>query len=622
MPADGCAPYCDSSRLPLRIKALLAVLFLFVVLATHGGSRHGPFVFDDEGAIIGNDSIHSLSFESLETVLWGGKFTTVVGRPLLNFSLAMNYAWGGLRPKGYHLVNYAIHAAAAFFLFCFMRRVLCQFADTHVAAIPLALTVSVLWCIHPLTINGVSYLCQRAESLASVFYLIVLWGFVKGVQTSEKRWFLCSVLAAWLGGLTKEIIATVPLTAIAQDVLVITRDWRQALCRHWGAYLGLLSSWLPLGYCVWASKSRDGTVGFEIGVSLQDHAQTQIWALARYLQLSVWPFPLIFDYGDRFVVSEPGQLWMAMSVVVCLGFLMVWMLVRRWPLAFPAVALCLLLAPTSIIPIATQTVAEHRMYLGSACVTAAFVLALYLILARCSQYSVASRSVAFAVVLVPVAAVLTMSTILHTRVFASSESLWADTVSKHPTNQRAIYNLAIAKFNRKSSADDDEAMRLCVQAIELPGDFRAAAYELRGLIFSRKGDGPQAVDDLTRAISLRPFVEYYQSRAKVLRDLGRFDDALLDLDQARSIDPTNKSNDLIRGSIHVARGEFAQALESYDRLLAQDPGHVTARHRRVVVYARLSRWQDASQEIQRLQREGRVIDEKLVREVEQNLAKR
>ena len=55
MTSDVCAPDFDSSRLPLRIKAFLAVLLLFVVLATHGGSRHGPFVFDDEGAIIGND---------------------------------------------------------------------------------------------------------------------------------------------------------------------------------------------------------------------------------------------------------------------------------------------------------------------------------------------------------------------------------------------------------------------------------------------------------------------------------------------------------------------------------------------------------------------------------------
>ena len=623
MSSDDCPPGECPIRMPLRIKAYLVILFLLVVLVTHGGSLHGPFLFDDEGAIVGNTSIHIPSLTSLPSALWGGKFTTVTGRPFLNLTFALNYLWGGLRPEGYHLANYFVHVGAAFVLFSLLHRVLAQFDETRTAAIPLALGISLLWCVHPLTINGVSYICQRAEAISSGFYLIVLWAFVKGVQTSHRRWFLLSVFAAWLGGLTKEIIATVPMTVILLDVLIVTRDWRKALRQHWRVYLGLMTSWIPLGVCMWASKSRDETVGYGMGVTLQEHVQTQVWAIARYLQLTVWPRPLIFDYGDRFVVSDSGQIFAAIVVCLAFGSLTVWLLVRKSPWAFSGVALCLLLAPTSAIPITTQTVAEHRMYLASACLIAALVLGAYLALARLHRVSVATRSVTFGVLLASVAVMLSLTTARHTRSFLSGESIWADTFQKHPTNQRAAYNLAIAKFNRKTVNDDDVALRLCDEVIGMTGDYVAGGYELRGLIFARRGEHQMAVDNITQAIALRPgYSEYYQNRAKSLRDLGRHNEALRDLHRAMSINPNNIYADLIRGSIYTTRGEFTLALECFDRLLEKDPHHGGARIRRARVYARLDRWQDALQEIQRLRNDGRAIDEAFVREVEQHLSSR
>lgn len=624
MTSDGCPPMVCPNPLPRRIQALLAALFLLFVLMAHGGSYHGEFLLDDQGAIVDNQSIRALSLSSLHTVLWGDKFTTVAGRPLLNLSLALNYAWGGIHPEGYHFVNYLVHAATALIFFSLLRRVLAQFADTRPAAVPLAVTISLLWCIHPLTINGVSYICQRAEAIASGCYLIVLWAFVKGVQTSRRRWFVLSVLAAWLGSLTKEIIATVPLTVVALDVLVVTRDWRRALRRHWGVYLSVLSSWVPLGVCMWWSRSRAGTVGFGMGVTHQEHVQTQVWAIARYLRLAVWPRPIIFDYGDRFVVSDPGQVLAATVVLVAFGGLVVWRLVRQSPWAFPGVALCLLLAPTSVIPIATQTVAEHRMYLASACVIATAVLLSYLTLARLPRFKLAARStqsVVFGTLLAPVVMMLFLSTVRHTRVFLSPGSLWTDTMQKHPTSQRAVYSLALAKS--RETSDVDVTRKLCDQAIDMPGIYVVPAYALRGRIYAGQGEFQKALDDFTQAITLRPrTIEYYHQRALALLSLGRYDEALRDLDQAIAIDPDNINTDLVRGSVDAKRGEIAQALESFNRFLARNPNHVTARRQRVAVYAQLNRWSDAMREIRRLQEEGQRINSKLVEQVEQNLASR
>ena len=232
---------------------------------------------------------------------------------------------------------------------------------------------------------------------------------------------------------------------------------------------------------MWASKGREGTVGFGMGVTLQEHVQTQVWALARYLRLAIWPQPLVFDYGNRFVATDLSQLLAAAAMIAAFGALVVWLLVRRSPLAILGVVPILLLAPTTVIPIATQTVAEHRMYLASACPIAAVVLGIYLALARLPRFSAAPlvrRSAAFGVVLMPVFTMLFLMTMRHTQIFATGETLWADTLRKQPVNQRAVFSLAAVKFNAKTA--DETAERLCDQAIGVSGIYRVNAYELRG----------------------------------------------------------------------------------------------------------------------------------------------
>ena len=651
-------PSRDPGPLPLQVKTVLGGVILLIVIVVHGASLRGPFVFDDEGSIVDNKSIHSL--KSPASILWGGKYTTVAGRPLLNLSLAINYAIGGVRPEGYHLVNYAIHAFVALVLFALLRRLLSEFDRTRVDANLLALVISLLWCVHPLTINGVSYIVQRVEAMASGLYLVVLWAFVKGVQTSQRRWWWLSVIAAWLGALTKETIATVPLAVVALDGLLLNRGWRIALRRHWCVYLALITCWFPLAICVWSSSSRAGTVGFDMGVSLSEHLQTQVWAVARYLQLAVWPRSLTFDYGDRFVMTDPVQVIVASLVVLAVVVMAARLLVRRSPLAFPPIAMCLFLGPTLVIPIVTQPVAEHRMYLASACVLSLLLISLYLSLprlARVFRVKLSSPGVCFGVVLVPAAVVLLLMTVQHTRHFQSAESLWMDTMQKRPDNQRAVYNVALAKVHEKG--DLDTALTLLDQVIVMPGKYVAEAVDERGRVLLLKGEYARAMDDFTRAIEMSPdstkfavvrayehrgrllaqngdlskaledfdhaialrpeAIEYRHERALVLRDLGRHEEALRDLDEADAIEPGDTTTSLVRGSINLARGEFTLALASFDRILAEKPDHPVARRSRAGTLARLDRWSEAQQEIRRLQQEGRRVDEKLVRDVEQHV---
>ena len=141
---------------------------------TYGGSFSGPFVFDDLTSIAQNATIRHLwpIWPVLNPPADGG--LTVGGRPMVNLSLAVNYALGGERVWGYHAVNLGIHVLAGLTLFGVVRRTL------H--SIFLGFAVALLWVLHPLQTESVTYLAQRAESLMGLFYLLTLYCFIRGVE--------------------------------------------------------------------------------------------------------------------------------------------------------------------------------------------------------------------------------------------------------------------------------------------------------------------------------------------------------------------------------------------------------------------------------------------------------
>ena len=99
-----------------------AVVIALAGAAAYANGLHGEMVLDDEGSILRNETIRHLW--PLTGVLFSADFATVIGRPILNLSLALNYAAGGAEIFGYHVVNVLIHIAAGLALFGVARRTL------------------------------------------------------------------------------------------------------------------------------------------------------------------------------------------------------------------------------------------------------------------------------------------------------------------------------------------------------------------------------------------------------------------------------------------------------------------------------------------------------------------
>ena len=165
-----------SARFPIG-RFWAPLLIALAGFAAYANSFSGPYVFDDLGSIPENPTIRQLW--PIGRVLTPPPGQTVSGRPLVNLSLAINYAFGGTGVAGYHLGNLLIHLLAGLTLFGIVRRTLVP--KTRMAT-QLACAVALLWTLHPLQTESVTYLIQRAESLMGLFYLLTLYCFIRWID--------------------------------------------------------------------------------------------------------------------------------------------------------------------------------------------------------------------------------------------------------------------------------------------------------------------------------------------------------------------------------------------------------------------------------------------------------
>ena len=482
-------------------------------------------------------------------------------RPLVNLSFALNYAAGGLEPRGYHLVNLGLHMLAILTLFGVLHRTFRQSVLSEYCrrdALPLAAGIALTWTVHPLLTESITCTVQRTEVMGGLFLLLSLYGIIRALEPEAKRrWTLLCLGACYVGVTAKEIVAVVPLLALAYDCLFGAGSLRAAWRIRGRLYLGLAASWILLGWLVSSGDVRGGTVGFGLGVTAWEYLLTQCQAIVHYLRLSVWPHPLVLDYGTA-VVRQAGAVVPQAILLLILAGATLAALWRRHPAAFAGVCFFVILAPSSsVLPLVSQTVAEHRMYLPLAPVIALIVLAGHRWLGRRSPLA-----------LPLIAALLVVLTIRRNADYHSQVSIWTDTVAKRPDNSRAhsLLSLAYAKAGRleESLASSREAVRLNPGSAEMH-------YNL-GHALLQNGRPADAVAAFTAALQIRPdYAEAHCNLGVAHLALRQGREAFSHLQTAIRLRPGYADAHYNLGNLYALTGRLEPAIASYEAALAAEP---------------------------------------------------
>ena len=480
-PATRQAAVPDRGQPAWRATLVFVVLLAVGLGIAYHNSFSVPFLFDDQESIENNPTLGSL-VEALSPPRNSG--VTVSGRPLLNLSFALNMRFGGLDVRGYHAVNLGIHFLAALLLFGVIRRTLQLLpsgAGQHREATLVAGAATLFWALHPLQTESVTYIVQRAESLVGLLFVATLYAFIRAITIPSRSWAAAAVVACFLGMMAKEGMAAAPLVLVLYDRTFVSGTFREVWRRHGRLHLLFASGWLILLALVVASGARGATVGYG-QVTWLDYVLTQGPGIATYLLRAIVPVHLVFDYGAvlerRWLIVILGLVVVG-SIVIATGLLL-----HRKPRAgFIGAWFLLILAPTSsFIPVASQTLAEHRMYLPLAAVAVAVALV--------ARHFFASRAWP---ILGAVAVLFCAGTIDRNHDYRSPLSIWGDTVEKIPDNARALNNFGV--FLREAGRVE-EAMVQMGRALEIAPDYALVLSNLGATLVRHALGVSQTGDDV------------------------------------------------------------------------------------------------------------------------------
>lgn len=449
----------------------MAIAFVAIAFLAFGPALRAPFDFDDREAITENTTIRQLWPASmpLHPPPLG---TAVSGRPVVNYSFALNYALnrtlgvthtadsdGASETIGFHIVNVLLHVSTALLLFGLVRRALLfgRFSqEWQQSSLRIAAVGTTLWLLHPIQTEAVDYVSQRSELLVSLFYVSTIYASVRAWNGRAVAWSIAAVCFSVLGMLSKEVMITAPLMVMLYDRAFVSDRWRTLWSSRGKLYLALLAT---SGVSVWliASGARGDTAGFSGGMQWYEYLLTQGWAIPHYVRLALLPIGLTFDYGRTPVLGTAGQLGLAALAVVAIGTLHAWRTQGREWLGFLGAWFFLLLAPSSsVVPIRTEVAAERRVYLALVAVILLIVIGIeYLSRKRLNKLPLPAI---FAVFVGGVLAILTMQ---RSAQYADLVVRWQHGVAEAPANGRAYDNLASAllRANPPRIADADSVLR-------------------------------------------------------------------------------------------------------------------------------------------------------------------
>lgn len=552
--------------------------------AVYLGTLDAPFIFDDLPAIVLNESIRDLT--RLDEVLQPPSTGSNVGsRPLVNLTLAFNYAAGGLHPRGYHLFNLAVHLLAGLTLFAWLRRLFALSTMSQRVqrnALPAAFCTAVLWTLHPLQTETVIYTAQRTESLVALFFLLTLYCFTRALTGKRPRlWYRLAWSACLAGMATKEVMAGAPLVLFLCDRTFFAGTWAAAWRQRWRWHLGFAATWLLLMYVavIATGGQRGESAGFGLGVSPVTYALTQARAIVTYLRLALWPHPLVIDYGTWLA---PGVSAVALELCIVLVLLVATAiaLIRAPRIGFAAASSFLVLAPSSsIVPILTQTMAEHRLYLPLAAILALLVLAVFTCRTQIGFGLALAAAVAAGV-----------GTVRRGADYRDEVTLWRDLVAKTPDNGWAHVHLGDALVARQEFA---EALAVQRRAMELMPQNAGPPISV-GIALTKLGRPADALPYFARGLQLKPDNPQGHFRhAMALLALNRPAEALAPFAAAVRLAPDYADAEANWGVALFQLGRFDEAVSHFEQLLRLRPTQPDAHYNLALTLVQLER-QDAA----------------------------
>jgi protein O-mannosyl-transferase len=539
----------------------LAVILLITILV-YSNSLQSDFIyqFDDDLYVTNNADIKSINSENLYRIF--SKSYVGLYLPLTMLTLMADYAIYELNPTGYHVTNLLMHLISTVLVFFLISKIKPNHYIAGLAAI--------IFAIHPMHVESVTWISERKDVLYSLFYLAGLITYINYTRKQSSKNYLLTLLFFILSLLSKTVAVSFPLFLTAFDWYRGRKifDFKVILEKVPFYSLSLFFGLLGIYF---TSTANDYTTP-DIAWAFRPFIISD--AIMIYLTKFFAPFNLMiyYYYPDISEGVLPIRFYVSFGILlIIVSGLVIWVLKAGKMKRDLLLGLLFFAIPTffvlQIIPAGRAYAAERYTYLSYIGIT--YIIGIF----------TAGRIETLIKKKTPIKNTLIGLFLLFVIGFAyltydrnedwkDSLTLFTDLIEKNPNHGHPylIRGITHVQFGNLQEALDDynESIRLH------PDDPKT--WSNRSSVRGMLGDIEGALDDANRSLEIRPgYSNGLNNRATAYFFSNQFEKALADYDAMMNNDPDNK--DLLRKRIAVNEklDNPAGQLDDYLTLVKLEP---------------------------------------------------
>jgi len=550
----------------------LALLAIIVIgIGIYSNTFHSPFEFDSRSSILKNTSIHSL--KNIQAI-WNYSHT----RFLTYLSFAVNYHFGGKNVFGYHLINIIIHLLNTFVLWGFVVLLLScpglEIKNLSKHKYLIGFISCLIFLVHPIQTQAVTYIVQRATSLAALFYLLTLFLYLKSKFSSGKKkktYYVFSLITAVLSMFTKENCFTLPVTLCLIDILGFPEIPVKERIKYLLPFFLTLFI-IPLCFALPRKTINIGELGRiaePVGkITPLHYLFTQFRVLITYLRLFFIPVNQNLDYDypiyhTFFTFPVFGSFLLLLAIAISgyyyffkkgykiVGLAILWFFIT-------------LAVESSVFPI-SDVIFEHRLYLP----IVSYCLLIGIIAGWLIKKVPKGFVISFLVVILSFYSILTIK---RNQVWRSSIKLWLDTAEKSPDKARPHNNLGVAYGHNEKHQN---ALSEFKKALKIDPHY-FYSYFNRGALYGKMKEHKKAIKDFSvflKDSSNKSFTSSaFGYRGKSYFAIGKYAPAISDFKKALKL-KDEPSADIYCGlaMAYLAKTDFKKALENFEKAIEINP---------------------------------------------------